>query len=103
MVAHMQKEEQILFPLIKQLYNQQKQGEIVTGNANGPIQVMMLEHDEAGQILKEISKLSSNYKLPEDACNTYIVCYSKLKEFEDDLHRHIHLENNILFPKTLAI
>jgi len=64
---------------------------------------MEREHESAGVILKELFRLSDGYTPPEDACNTFRVLYGKLKEFEDDLHRHIHLENNILFPKAIAM
>ena len=65
--------------------------------------MMEMEHDNAGLLLKQLREVSSNYKLPEDACATYAVTYQKLDEFENDLHQHIHLENNILFPKTIAL
>ena len=64
---------------------------------------MEQEHETAGIILKQLYRLSGGYTAPEDACNTYRVLYGKLKEFEDDLHRHIHLENNILFPKAIEL
>ncbi len=65
--------------------------------------MMKEEHDNEGERFRSISALSAEYTLPEGACNTYRVTYSLLSEFEDDLHRHIHLENNILFPKALAL
>jgi regulator of cell morphogenesis and NO signaling len=64
---------------------------------------MESEHEAAGTILKQIAKLSNNYTPPEWACNTFKALYAKLDEFEQDLHLHIHLENNILFPKALAL
>ena len=61
------------------------------------------EHENAGDILKEIKQLSNNYSPPNGACNTFKALYAKLEEFEQDLHQHIHLENNILFPKAIAL
>jgi regulator of cell morphogenesis and NO signaling len=73
------------------------------GTIENPIAMMEDEHEAAGDIFKEISDLTNNYKLPPNACNTYKALYHKLEEFENDLHLHIHLENNILFPKALAM
>lgn len=107
LMSHMEKEEQILFPMIKKMVDpktsQEELDNFHCGSVDGPISVMEAEHDNAGDVLKEISKLSSGYTLPEGACNTYRVLYGKLNEFENDLHRHIHLENNILFPKSLQL
>ena len=64
---------------------------------------MMMEHESAGEILEEMKILTDNYRLPEDACNSYRYLFSLIQEFEDDLKLHIHLENNILFPKALKI
>jgi len=102
---HMAKEEQILFPYIKRLADAKKASQPVQpapfGSAENPIAMMEHEHDTAGKIMKEIRRLSSNFNFPENACNTYRVSYLKLNEFEEDLYRHIHLENNILFPKVI--
>lgn len=68
-----------------------------------PIKMMMQEHDVEGERFRKMSSLSDNYTPPSYACNTYKVAYSLLKEFEDDLHLHIHLENNILFPKAIEL
>lgn len=107
LLSHMEKEEQILFPIIKKMTDpttsQEEIDNFHCGSVDGPISVMEAEHDNAGDILKEISNLSSDYTLPEGACNTFRVLYGKLNEFENDLHRHIHLENNILFPKSLQL
>jgi len=107
MLAHMQKEEGVLFPYIKKLAADNSAGKCTDascfGTVMGPISVMEREHENAGLILKELFRLSDGYTPPEDACNTFRVLYGKLKEFEDDLHRHIHLENNILFPKAIAM
>ena len=107
LLSHMQKEEQILFPYIKKLVAEESAGQCTDpacfGTVMGPISVMEQEHENAGVILKDLSRLSNGYQVPEDACNTFRVLYGKLKEFEDDLHRHIHLENNILFPKAIEM
>lgn len=65
--------------------------------------MMEAEHDHAGSLMKQIRELTNDFTPPPEACNTYRVSYFKLQEFEDDLHRHIHLENNILFPRTLEL
>jgi regulator of cell morphogenesis and NO signaling len=105
LLSHMQKEEKILFPYIKKLVVDESAGKCSDpscfGTVMGPISVMEQEHESAGVILKQLYHLSDGYTAPEDACNTFRVLYGKLKEFEDDLHRHIHLENNILFPKAI--
>ena len=64
---------------------------------------MELEHDVAGDLILRIEELSDNYTLPEGACNSYTVVYKLLREFQDDLMQHIHLENNILFPKAALL
>lgn len=105
--AHLKKEELVLFPFIKELVEADR-GNIPVPNAafgsvDNPIKMMEAEHEEAGEIMKKISALSGRYTPPEHACNTYRAFYAKLDEFEQDLHQHIHLENNILFPKALKL
>jgi len=73
------------------------------GTVENPIQMMMMEHETEGERFRLIEKLSNNYTPPQDACNTYRVTFALLQEFENDLHRHIHLENNILFPKSAEL
>jgi len=90
---HMAKEEQILFPLI-----QRGQGEM----AGGPISVMEHEHDSAGRALERLRELTDGYEVPADACNTWRALWHGLAALEEALHQHIHLENNILFPRALA-
>ncbi len=90
---HMMKEEQILFPMIRS--GQGKQ-------AMGPIGVMEAEHESAGAALKRLRELTNDYELPEGACNTWRALWHGFAALEDSLHRHIHLENNILFPRALA-
>jgi len=105
--AHMHKEELILFPYIKQLVKAEKEGSTLSrphfGTVNNPIQMMESEHENAGDIFKSIAKLSNDYTPPDEACNTFRALYAKLEEFEQDLHKHIHLENNILHPKAIAL
>ena len=90
--AHLMKEEMILFPLIRS----------GRPGAMGPIRVMLAEHDSAGEALKRMRSLTDGYKAPAQACNTWRGLYAGLEEMEGDLHRHIHLENNILFPRALG-
>ena len=105
--SHMMKEERILFPYIATLENAVSNGRPRPrppfGTVSNPIHMMELEHDAAGAALKEISTLSSNYEPPEGACFSYGTLYEALKEFETDLHQHIHLENNMLFPRAIAL
>lgn len=97
---HMMKEEQILFPRIKKMG---EPGETPPSKAiEAPIRMMEQEHEHAGEVLAEIRRLSNDFVPPEHACTTYRVTYAKLEEFEADLHKHVHLENNILFPKALG-
>jgi regulator of cell morphogenesis and NO signaling len=107
LLQHLQKEEQILFPYIKRLVKAKREnGQFVNahfGTLQNPIKMMLAEHDDVGDILKEIASLTLNYTPPEWACNTFKALYAKLDEFEQDLHLHVHLENNILFPKSIAL
>lgn len=90
---HMEKEEQILFPMIRN-----GQGAM----AEGPISVMMEEHDSAGTALKRLRELTGDYTVPEEACNTWRALWHGLAALEESLHEHIHIENNILFPRVLS-
>lgn len=101
LVSHMHKEEKILFPAILELENEQAAPRFET--VQGPISRMEHEHDLAGELMREIASLTENYTLPKGACATYTVVYKVLDEFEQDLHTHIHLENNILFPRALEL
>ena len=103
---HFYKEEKELFPYIKELVVYKKEGirplsQIVI--AQGPLAMMEMEHEAAGDILKTIRSTVNNYQLPDSACNSFRLLYAKLKDLESDLHQHIHLENNILFPKALQL
>lgn len=101
LAMHMKKEELILFPYIRRLANDKVVSPPSFGTVENPIAMMLHEHDTEGERFRRISELSNDYTPPEDACNTYRVAFAMLKEFEQDLHRHIHLENNILFPNAL--
>ncbi|WP_086477580.1 iron-sulfur cluster repair di-iron protein [Arenibacter amylolyticus] len=104
LTKHMKKEELIVFPAIRKMVRAKQTGTaldpIPVGTIKNPIQMMMQEHENEGERFRVIEKLSDNYTPPADACNTYRVTFSLLQEFEEDLHQHIHLENNLLFPKA---
>ena len=104
---HMRKEEGILFPYITQLaaaYSKGLQAPVsLFGTVENPIRMMEAEHESAGGEMEEIRQLSRDYTPPLDACTSYRVLFAKLREFELDLHQHVHLENNILFPKAIAM
>lgn len=103
--AHMKKEENILFPFIRAIGKAKKEGTPLSpppfGTIQNPINMMEMEHTGAGDILRKIAELSNNYTPPADACNTYRALYHSLEEYQNDLFQHIHLENNILFPKAI--
>lgn len=107
LTSHMMKEEHVLFPYIVDLEsavsNSRPKHRPAFGTVSNPVHMMELEHDSAGAALKEINTLSSNYEPPEGACFSYRTLYTALREFETDLHQHIHLENNILFPRAIAM
>ena len=91
--SHMMKEEQILFPMIRQGRG---------SHAAGPVAVMEHEHESAGEALERLRELTNGYEVPEGACNTWRALWHGLADLEGSLHQHIHLENNILFPRALA-
>jgi regulator of cell morphogenesis and NO signaling len=102
LTMHLMKEEQILFPyIIRSDTGGQAAQPSCFGSVENPIRMMRFEHDNAGEALREMRRLTSGYRVPEDACTSYRALYRLLQEFEADLHRHIHLENNILFPRAL--
>ncbi len=104
---HMKKEELLLFPYFKKLAKASRGIEINSTlsftSVESPIAMMHKEHDDEGDRFRKISVLSNQYTPPVDACNSYKVAFLLLKEFEEDLHKHIHLENNILFKKAIVI
>ncbi len=107
LLTHMEDEEKVFFPLVRQLSKAKNEAQassieqidILTNKLNQ----LISEHETEGERFRTIARLTSNYVVPEDACNTYMVAISKLEAFEKDLHQHIHLENNILFPKTVSL
>lgn len=99
MLGHLQKEEEELFPQIKSLVQQQKKGEV----KEAIVEALEEEHDKAGALMAEIEELTSGFNPPEDACASYRVLFESLEGFQQDLHKHVHLENNILFPKALRL
>jgi regulator of cell morphogenesis and NO signaling len=107
MVSHMQKEEQILFPYIEAVEKATNSHTPIEPpffmTVRNPIQVMMREHDSAGELMKQIRKSSSQYAAPQDACTSFQLLYQELRAFEADLHEHVHLENNILFPRAVEM
>lgn len=107
LIPHLQKEERILFPYITYLSACEKANispnKMPFGSVSSPISQMQHEHDLAGEIMKKINTLTNQYTPPEWACNTFKALYAKLQEFEEDLHIHVHLENNILFKKAILL
>lgn len=105
--AHMKKEELIIFPFIRQMVLAKQNGsKNITapfGTVQNPIRSMMHEHDTEGERFRRIKELTNQYTTPADGCNTYRAAYNTLQAFEEDLHKHIHLENNILFPKSIEL
>lgn len=104
---HLMKEEQILFPYIKELEDfKTKQSKVPAscfGTVKNPVGMMMREHDTAGEILRQMRFVSNDYEIPEGACPSYTALLVRLEAFEKDLHQHIHLENNVLFPKAIEL
>jgi regulator of cell morphogenesis and NO signaling len=107
MTAHMAKEEQVLFPYLDRLAEASIRGEgsppAPFGTVGNPIRMMEAEHESAGDAMAEIRALTGGYRIPDDACGTFSVLLQELEAFERDLHQHVHLENNILFPKSLQL
>lgn len=107
LTAHMMKEEMVLFPYIESLEQAARTGRPAPrapfGSINNPVHMMELEHESAGNALDQIRSLTSGYTPPESACFSYKTLYSALKEFGADLHQHVHLENNILFPRAIDL
>lgn len=106
LIQHVQKEEIILFPRIMmvELYSQDNsEVQMNRSYLESPIKVMEQEHENAGELLTQMRELSNDYSLPADACTTYRLTFAALQAFEMDMHQHIHLENNILFPKTIKL
>ena len=107
MTSHMAKEEHVLFPYILALATGAGDSSplpaVPFGSVGDPIRMMEAEHESAGDAMVEIRRLTNGYRVPEDGCGTYSVLLQELEAFESDLHQHVHLENNILFPKALEL
>ncbi|MFY9555652.1 MAG: iron-sulfur cluster repair di-iron protein [Blastocatellia bacterium] len=107
LIPHMQKEEMVLFPYIEQMEKARSASRTMPvpffGTVRNPIRTMMMEHDRAGEILKEIRQISGGFSVPKDGCISYETLYKALGVLEQDLHEHIHLENNILFPRAVEM
>jgi regulator of cell morphogenesis and NO signaling len=107
LAMHMMKEEMVLFPYIERMEEAVVEGSPILpapfGTVRNPVAMMMHEHDGAGEALREMRAASNGYAAPADACASYRALYQALAEFEADLHQHIHLENNILFPRALEM
>ena len=105
LIMHMKKEEIILFPFIIAMEQAVLSNQVIDkphfGTVENPIAMLQEEHESEGIIFSKIALLTNDFTPPDDACNTFKVTYSMLLEFEQDLHKHIHLENNILFPKAI--
>tara|TARA_R110002124_G_scaffold89692_1_gene229310 strand:+ start:38439 stop:39134 length:696 start_codon:yes stop_codon:yes gene_type:complete len=99
LVDHLEKEETDLFPQIKGLVQQQKAGVV----KQTLLEILESEHEKAGELMAEIESLTNNFTPPESACASYRVLFQNLEGFQKDLHKHVHLENNILFPKALEL
>ena len=107
LIRHMAKEELVLFPSISAMVQCLRTGNALAkpafGTIENPIRMMEAEHETAGSALESIRTMSKGFTLPADACTTFRLTYEELMRFETDLHKHVHLENNILFPKAIAL
>jgi len=107
LIPHMMKEEQVLFPYVRALEEAGLFGGDAPvpffGTVRNPVRMMMLEHETAGAILLDIRTVTNGFDLPAEACMSYRTLFARLEELEQDLHRHIHLENNVLFPRAIAM
>ena len=107
MAAHLTEEEEVFFPAIKRVEAAVSSGKNPDAQdrtlIKSELEKLHLEHEEIGDAIHRIRHLAKDYVIPKDVCNTFVVTYRKLKEFEDDLHKHVHLENNILFLKATQL
>lgn len=107
LLPHLRKEEMILFPYVREMEFKFAKGYSATlpnfGSVQHPVQVMMTEHDSDGELLANMRELSKDYKIPEDACSSFTALYTRMETLEKDLHQHIHLENNLVFPKAVEL
>lgn len=107
LIPHMLKEEQVLFPYIEQMEAAVRAGQQPPtpffGTVRNPVRMMMAEHDAVGDLLRKAREITKEYSLPEDACLSFRALYERLLDVEKDLHEHIHLENNVLFPRAASM
>ncbi len=107
MAVHMKKEELVLFPFVRNLAKSERTGEPFKkphfGTVENPVHMMMEDHNAEGERFERMGAVSEGFTTPADGCATYAAVFNMLKEFEEDLHRHIHLENNIMFPRAVAL
>lgn len=101
LTAHMMKEEQILFPMIREIETATAAPQFHCGSLANPVAQMESEHDSAGDALAQFRSLTDDYTPPEWACNTFRALYDALANLEQNMHQHVHKENNVLFPKAL--
>ena len=107
LALHLREEEEFLCPAIRKMVAPEKEGASPAAGVVEALKAKLValshEHDEIGAAIHEIHRLSKEYAISDDVCNTFLVTYQRLKEFEDDLPKHVHLENNILFPKAAKL
>jgi regulator of cell morphogenesis and NO signaling len=107
LIPHMRKEESVLFPYIESIESASLNGSAFIrphfGTVENPIRMMMFEHDTDGERLRIMREIAKDYQLPADACPSFTALYAGLQDLEKDLHRHIHLENNVLFPAAIGL
>jgi regulator of cell morphogenesis and NO signaling len=107
MAAHLREEEEVLFPALRRIIASRRAGTAPAAKDSETIRASLEklgdEHETIGEAVHAIRHLAHGYAIPDGVCSTYVVTYRKLKEFEDDLHKHVHLENNILFPKAAQL
>jgi regulator of cell morphogenesis and NO signaling len=100
---HLVKEEQVLFPMIRQLGQATSRPTFHCGRISNPISMMLREHDHAGELLEQLRATSGGFRVPDDGCASYRACYEGLAELEADTHLHVHKENNVLFPAVVEL
>jgi regulator of cell morphogenesis and NO signaling len=100
MEPHLDKEEQVLFPAIRRLAEDPM--ELPSGSISNPIRVMLVEHEQVGRLLADLRAAAGDYHVPDDACASYRSLYGRFGDLEADTFRHIHLENNVLFPAVVG-
>jgi regulator of cell morphogenesis and NO signaling len=106
LTLHLRKEEQVLFPMIRALEDARNSGTFEEAEFRGiefPIERMIGEHEDAGEVLRDLRAITNGYSVPDDGCATFRALYQAMEAFERDMHLHIHLENNILFPRALEM